>query len=65
LPLPDKSRHSTAQVSDKWDQIKVLRNLDVDRLNASKDGKILTHRDWMVGALVALNQKEKNSKIVQ
>ena len=30
--LPDKSRHSAAQISDKWDQIKVLRNLDVDRL---------------------------------
>jgi hypothetical protein len=41
---------------EKWSQIKVLRNLDVDRLRASSDSKIVTHHDWMVSALLALNK---------
>ena len=41
-----------------WSKIKVLMNLDVDRIVASTDSKLVTQRDWMIGALLALNRSE-------
>ncbi len=56
VALPDKGTRSPQEVAEKWSQIKVLRNLDVDRLRASSDSKIVTNHDWMVSALLALNK---------
>jgi len=35
--------------------IRVMRDLDVDRLRVSPDSKNVTHQDWMIAALLALN----------
>ena len=35
VALPDKNKHSVEEVQAKWNQIKVLRNLDVDRLQSN------------------------------
>ena len=45
-----------------WSKIKVLMSLDVDRLVASPDSKLVTQRDWMIGALIALNKSPKENE---
>ena len=42
MQLPDKSKHSTLEIAQKWDMIRVMRDLDVDRLMAKKGSKIVT-----------------------
>ena len=39
---PDKSKHSALEISQKWAMIRVMRDLDVDRLTGRKGGKIVT-----------------------
>ena len=60
---PDKGTRSPQEVAEKWGQIKVLRNLDVERLQASDDGKIVTHQDWMISAVLALNKQGCKTKV--
>ena len=31
--MPDKSKHSTQEIAQKWSTLKLMRDLDVDRLN--------------------------------
>ena len=52
-------RRSSAEVARKWQEIKTLRNLDVNRfkLQLEKSGKIVTERDWMIAALLALTKQ--------
>ena len=51
-------RRSTAEVAQMWQRIKTLRNLDVNRfrLQLEKSGKIVTEKDWMIAALLALTK---------
>ena len=58
ISLPDKSRHSQTLIAEKWDQIKLLRSLDLERLRQQKDCKLVTEQDWLVGAILALNKGE-------
>ena len=53
-----KKQRSSAEVAQKWQEIKTLRNLDVNRfkLQLEKSGKIVTERDWMIAALLALTK---------
>ena len=38
------NRHNVREIERKWTQLKLMRDLDVDRLNALKDStKIVTH----------------------
>jgi len=37
-----------------------MRNLDVERLASRADSKIVTHADWIVAALLALNACASN-----
>ena len=52
-------RRSPAEIAQKWQEIKALRNLDVNRfrLQLEKSGKIVTERDWMIAALLALTKQ--------
>ena len=52
-------RRSSAEIAQKWQEIKALRNLDVNRfrLQLEKSGKIVTERDWMIAALLALTKQ--------
>ena len=47
---------------EMWSKIKVLMSLDVERLVASSDSKLVTQRDWMIGALIALNRFPKENE---
>jgi hypothetical protein len=60
--LPDKNKHSVLEIAQKWSSIKLLRDLDCDRLRATEGAKILTEQDWMLAALLALNA-EPNTKV--
>ena len=57
--VPDKTKHSALEIAQKWAMIRVMRDLDVDRLTARKGGKIVTQQDWMIAALLALNTEAK------
>lgn len=45
--IPDKgtsNKYNVREIERKWTQLKLMRDLDVDRLNALKDStKIVTH----------------------
>ena len=48
---------SPKEIFSLWQKIKLLRNLDLDRLRAQsgRDGaKLVTERDWMIAALLQL-----------
>lgn len=60
--LPDKNKHSVLEIAQKWSSIKLLRDLDCDRIRAIKGAKIVTEQDWMLAALLALNT-EPNTKV--
>ena len=51
-------RRSLQEIANKWQQIKTLRNLDVNRFRQELEnsGKIVTERDWMMAALLALTK---------
>ena len=51
-------RRNPQEVARKWQQIKTLRNLDLNRFRAelSNSGKIVTEKDWMLSALLALTR---------
>ena len=53
--LPDKSKHSAQEIEQKWSALKLMRDLDVDRLNMRQGTKIVTQNDWMLAALLSLN----------
>ena len=39
-----RNKHNVREIERKWTQLKLMRDLDVDRLNALKDStKIVTH----------------------
>ena len=42
VALPEKSKHSSQDIMEMWSKIKVLMSLDVDRLVASQDSKLVT-----------------------
>ena len=56
--LPDKRKHSVSDIISMWAQIKLVMNLDVHRLRSSKDSKLVTHQDWMISAMLALNRRD-------
>ena len=45
--------------------MKLMRDIDIERLNSQKTGKIVTESDWMLAALLALNSAENNSQTSQ
>ena len=47
------------EIARKWQQIKVLRNLDLIRFREemSKTGKIVSEKDWMIAAMLALTKQ--------
>ena len=51
-------RRNPKEVAKKWQQIKALRNLDLNRFRSelTNSGKIVTERDWMLAALLALTR---------
>ena len=53
--MPDKSKHSAHEIAQKWAMLKLMRDLDVDRLNMRQGTKIVTQNDWMLAALLSLN----------
>ena len=63
VTMPEKGTRSAHEVAAKWSQIKLLRNLDVQRLQALGGTKILTQEDWMISALLALNRKDPKPTI--
>lgn len=65
VALPEKGKHSSQDIAKMWSKIKVLMSLDVDRLVASQDSKLVTQRDWMIGALIALNRSSKENEQVK
>ena len=65
VALPEKGKHNSQDIMEMWSKIKVLMSLDVDRLVASSDSKLVAQRDWMIGALIALNRSPKENDQVQ
>ena len=49
-------RRDPREAAKMWQKIKILRNLDVNRFRTElkTSGKIVTQRDWMIAALLAL-----------
>ena len=62
VALPEKGKHSSQDIGEMWSKIKVLMSLDVDRLVGSADSKLVTQRDWMIGALIALNRSSRENE---
>ena len=59
--IPEKATRTASEVAQKWNEIKLLRTMDIDRKRGSTDTKLMTERDWMLASLLALNhQKSKD-----
>ena len=62
--MPDKSKHSAHEIAQKWATLKLMRDLDVDRLNMRPGTKIVTQSDWMLAALLSLNSNPSDKKLL-
>ena len=55
--LSEKGSRSAEEVAQKWNQIKLLRNMDVSRIRTVSDTKLMTNQDWMIASLLVLNKQ--------
>ena len=42
IAIPEKGSRTTSEVAKKWEEIKLLRSMDIDRLRRASDAKLMT-----------------------
>ena len=52
----ERIKRPVSEIAAKWAQIKTLRNTELASLASRGDARLTTHEDWMIAALLALNE---------